>query len=405
MKISLITHYFPPETGAPQARLSEMAKVWLSEGHDVTVVTCFPNHPTGIIPDQYQGLSYLEENDNGLKIVRCKTYATPNKGFLKKILGHLVFMCSAVFQGRKHIKGSDVIIVSSPTFFSVISAYVISRLYNIPYVFEVRDLWPAIFKDLGVLKNKFIIGTLEMLEMFLYRKAKFVVPVTHSFEDNIVSRGIPQDKVFTITNGVTVSQFMPQDKDTDLLKEHQLENKFVVLYIGAHGISQGLQIFPDIAKELQDNHPDIHFLFVGEGADKEKVVAKAKEHNLTNMTFLPNQPKNKVKNFYASMDVGLVPLRNIDLFKTFIPSKMFEMMAMEKPIIASLEGEAATILEKSKGAIVCPPENKEKILDAILQLYKSKELQDSLKTQGRDFVIKNYDRGVLAKLYIKKLTS
>lgn len=404
MKIALISHYYPPETGAPQARLSEMADTWQKEGHPVTVITGFPNHPTGIIPDTYKAKQFQEETLNGIKVIRCRTYATPNSGFLKKIIGHLFFMCTAVIQGAKYVKGNDIIIVSSPTFFSVISAYIISRRYHIPYVFEVRDLWPAIFKDLGVLKNPIILGILEKLELFLYKKAKYVVPVTHSFAKDIISRGIPKEKVFTITNGVTTSQFSPKEKNSDLLKEHRLEDKFVVLYIGAHGISQGLPAFVDVANTLQKSHPNIHFLFVGEGADKKRLMEKAQQYTLTNMTFLPNQPKEKVSDFYASMDIGLVPLRNIPLFKTFIPSKMFEMMAMEKPIIASLEGEAADILEASKGALICPPENAQAITSAILKLYASEELRNTLRKNARSFVLKYYDREQLAKNYLKNLT-
>ncbi|RAP38289.1 glycosyltransferase WbuB [Candidatus Marinamargulisbacteria bacterium SCGC AAA071-K20] len=404
MNILIVTHYYPPEIGAPQARLSEMAKTWANDGHNITVLTCFPNHPTGIIPDTYKNKHYLEETIDGIKVIRTWVYATPNKGFIKKIAGHLSFMFSAVIQGHKATKNQDIIIASSPTFFSIISAYVLSRLYKTPYIFEVRDLWPAIFKELGVLKNKFILDTLERIELFLYRKAKFVVSVTESFTQDIANRGINKKKLFTVTNGVDLDRYYPKKKEQALIDELSLNNKFIVLYIGAHGISQGLSTIIDTAQELK-GHASIHFLFIGEGADKENIIAKAKSYNLNNITFLPGQDKEKVTSFYSIMDVGLVPLKDIPLFKTFIPSKMFEMMGMGKPIIASVSGEAETILKKSKGALIAAPENYKEIAEQVLTLFQDKELQSTLSKNGLQYVKENYDRKMLAKKYIDTIKS
>jgi glycosyltransferase involved in cell wall biosynthesis len=403
MNILILTHYYPPEIGAPQARLSEMAKAWVELGHNVSVLTCFPNHPTGIIPEKYKNKRYLEETIDGIKIYRTWVYATPNKGFIKKIAGHLSFMFSAVFQGYKATKNIDIILSSSPTFFSIISAYVFSKLYKIPYIFEVRDLWPAIFKELGVLKNKVILNILESIELFLYRNAKFVVSVTESFTKNIASRGINSNKLHTITNGVDLTRYFPIEKDEALIDSLKLNNKFIALYIGAHGISQGLTSIIESARLLKDN-PTIHFLFVGEGADKDKIMALASDYNLNNITFLPGQDKAKVTSFYSIMDVGLVPLKDIPLFKTFIPSKMFEMMGMGKPIIASVCGEAEVILNKSKGALVAEPENSSQIADHILKLSKDNSLQESLSKNGLEFVKENYNRKTLAKKYIDIMT-
>ena len=402
MKIVILTHYFPPEIGAPQARLSEMAAEWVKLGHSVTVLTCFPNHPTGIIPKQYRKKRFLIENIDGIKIIRTWVYATPNKGFFKKILGHLSFMMSSVIQGGKHIRNTDIIIASSPTFFSVISAWYLSKRYRIPYVFEVRDLWPEIFKDLGILKNKTILSILETIELFLYKQARNVVTVTESFTKSIINRGIDAKKVFTITNGVNLNQFYPKEKNNALIQDLKLDKKFIVLYIGAHGISQGLSSIVEAAHILR-KETKIHFLFVGEGADKEKVIEKSNHLNLSNITFLPGQPKEKVKEFYSIMDIGLVPLRNIPLFKTFIPSKMFEMLAMKKPIVASVAGEAASILKKSKAALVCEPENASEIATHILDLSNNNTTYKALSENGVTFVKTYYNRKTLATTYLNKL--
>ena len=193
MKISLICQYYLPEIGAPQARLSEMAKKWVKQGHDVTVLTGFPNHPNGVIPAEYRGKIFMEEDINGVRVWRHWLYATPNEGLFKKTVAHLSFMTTVIFLSLLRGERSDVIIVSSPNFFSVISTYIMSRVRRVPYIFEVRDLWPGIFIDLGVLKSRHLIRLLEIIEVFLYRQAAYVVSVTNGFAENLIRRGIPDN--------------------------------------------------------------------------------------------------------------------------------------------------------------------------------------------------------------------
>lgn len=402
MKILLLTHYYPPEIGAPQSRLSDMAKVWKRLGHDVVVLTCFPNHPTGIIPDVYKRGRFMEENLDGISVKRCWVYATPNEGFVKKLFGHLSFMMSSVIQGRRFARDVDVIVGSSPTFFSIISVYVLSRFYKKPFCFEVRDLWPAIFKDLGVLKNGLTLRLLEYLEMGLYSAADLVVPVSDAFADDIVGRGIAKDKVMVIKNGVDMRFYTPRAKPEYLLDALSLRGKFVVLYIGAHGISHALTKIVDVAAKLQWNS-SIHFLCVGEGAEKQLVVKKAASLGLTNMTFLPGQEKAKVPDFYAVSDVCLVPLRDISLFDAFIPSKMFEIMAMSKPIVASVRGEAEAILKRSGAALISEPEDVKKIAKNLLILSKDFDLCNQMGKRGYDFVGTEFNRDDLAKKYVERL--
>lgn len=405
MKINLICHYFPPEIGAPQARLSEMAKAWEEQGHDVQVFTAFPNHPTGIIPAEYKGKFFQTDTWDGLTVFRHWVYATPNKGFLKKILGHLSFMFSLFFLSLFRGPRPDVIVVSSPTFFSVITAYVISLVRRAPLVFEVRDLWPGIFIELGVLKNKLIIFILESIELFLYHRAAKVVVVTKGFKEDLMKRGIPGDKIHVVTNGVNLSffEFRPEYEEqmNKIRGDNGLEGKFVSLYIGAHGISHGLSVFVQVAKQLRDVSEKFHFLFVGEGAEKEKIMNLAKEAGLSNMTFLPGIKREQVPLYYYLCDVCLVPLRNIEGFKTFIPSKMFEMMACRKPILASLEGEAAEILSQSKGAHIVSPENQLEISKGLQDLFERESLSlQKMGEQGYHFVRENYDRDKLARDYL-----
>ncbi len=401
MNITIISHYFYPEIGAPSARLKEMADVWISQGHQVSVITNFPNHPTGIIHPGYKGRKFMIDWIGGLKIIRCKTFATPNAGFLKKIISHLVFMVTSVVQGMNHVKESDIIMASSPTLLCVASARYLSRKLKIPYIFEVRDLWPAIFVELGIITNQPIIYNLEKFELYLYKKSAAVVCVTQSFAKNIINRGINKNKVYFIPNGVDLTKFYPdRDSGRFLKKELALEDKFIVLYIGAHGISHGLSAIMEAAK-LFHKQKNIHFLLVGEGAEKDKLIKLAKNMQLKNITFLPAQPKNKMRTFYNLADVCLVPLRNIPLFNSFIPSKMFEIMGCGRPILASLKGEAANILQQSGGAIIVPPENCKEIAEGILTLAHDKERCRVMGEQGKNFVSQKYDRIMLAKKYLK----
>lgn len=399
MKIVVLCHYFPPEIGAPSARIYEMAKHWVDLGNEVHVVTCFPNHPTGIIPDEYKGMKYKHEMMDGINVHRNYVYATPNKGFIKKTMGHISFMLSSVFISMKKISKPDVVITSSPTFFSIFSGYWYSLRKKASFVLEIRDLWPAAMIELGVMKKGIITNILEKMELFFYRKSNVLVMVTKAFKDNVVSRGIDAGKVHVITNGVNQEMFYPREKNISIIDKYKLQNKFVISYVGAHGISQNLSTIIEVAKNLSIDE-EIQFLFIGEGAEKEKLKNLVKEYSLTNVSFIDSQRKEMIPEFYCTSDLCLVPLKNIELFKTFIPSKMFEIMACGVPIVASLEGEAADILEESKAAIVVKPDNINEIQSAILKLKKDTKLYNEMNHNGPKFVEKNYSRKILAEKYL-----
>ncbi len=403
MRIAFICQFFPPELGAPSARVSELARAWTAAGHEVTVVTGMPNHPTGVLPPAYRGVSYVEEDFHGVRVLRNWVYATPNEGFVKRTMNHLSFMLSSLWYSTTRLRGADVIVVSSPTFFVVISAWLMSRVLGVPYVFEVRDLWPGIFVELGILKNRLIIRVLEGLELFLYRRAARVVVVTDSFRDILVARGLPPTHVEVVTNGVDPEYYHPMSGDTPQRAAHGLAGRCVVLYIGAHGISHALQAILRSAEMLRDRD-DIRFVFVGEGAEKKALVERAATLGLPNVVFLPGQPKDSMPAWYATADIALVPLRDIALFETFIPSKMFEILACARPIVASVRGEPRRILEASGGAVVVDPEDSAAIAAAVLALADDPERREALGRAGRAFVRAHYDRRVLAERYAALLS-
>ncbi|NNN21030.1 MAG: glycosyltransferase family 4 protein [Acidimicrobiales bacterium] len=399
MKILLVSHYFPPEIGAPQARLSEMAASWVKSGHEVTVLTGMPNHPTGIIPSKYQGAVVREEFIDGYKVIRTWLYATPNEGFVKKTLGHLSFMITSILLGITKVGRPDIVIVSSPTFFSIFSAWVISKVKRAKLIVEIRDLWPAIFVELGVLTNKTIIKILEALELCAYRVSDAVVVVTEGFLDNLVSRGVPREKITVIRNGVDLDKFGATPCDLDIKKElGASRDDIVVLYIGAHGISHGLVSIAKTALLLKDKS-NLHFAFVGEGAAKKDLIDYVENNDIQNVTFLPGQPRERVPLILGASDICLVPLRDVPLFTSFIPSKIFEYLASKKAVIGSLSGEPAKILTDS-GAVVVPPENPELLAEAIKKLSDSEFLREAMGKSGRSYVEENFDRTKLASDYL-----
>ncbi|MEN8151475.1 MAG: glycosyltransferase family 4 protein [Planctomycetota bacterium] len=403
MRIALVCHYFAPEPGAPQARLEETARTWVRDGHDVTVLTGFPNHPDGVLAAADRGRLFRAEERDGIRVLRSWLFATPNRGVLKKTLGHLSFMATAALVGGARARRPDVVVVSSPTFFSVFAAAFLARRWGCPWVFEVRDLWPAIFTELGVLTNRTAIGILTRLELALYRRATRVVTVTDGFRENIVGRGIEPGRVVTITNGVDTRRFAPVADRAEIRDRLGVADRFVVLYLGAHGVSHALGRMLDVAARWRDD-PSALFRFVGEGAEKRGLEARAAAEGLTNVEFLPAVQKDEVADLYHAADVCLVPLRDVPLFSTFLPSKMFEIMGCGRPVLASVRGEAAEILARSGGAVVVPPEDVGSIDRALRELRESPERRREMGRAGADFVRRHYDREVLATRYADLLS-
>lgn len=391
MNILFLTQYFPPEVGAPQNRIFEFAKRLQGNGHNITVLTAMPNYPKGEIYDEYKGKNFLVEDMDGIKVIRTFIYATKSKGFAKRLLNYFSFTFSSVFQGMKHLdKSIDVVIVESPPLFLGWSGYVISKKLGAKYVFNVSDLWPESAVKLGVLNNEMFIKLSTWLEEFSYRKADIITGQTQGIVDNISSRGF-KDKTYLITNGVDINLFGKDKTNHEFIKENNLEGKFIVGYAGIHGIAQGLETVMKAADILKA-HKDIQFLFVGEGPEKPMMLQMKKDLGLDNTTFVTVQPKKNMPGIVASFDCALVPLKKLDLFKGALPSKMFETLASEVPIVLSVEGEAKDLIDSANAGICVEPENEHEIADAILRLYKEPGLRDKLGENGRKYIEEHFDR-------------
>jgi hypothetical protein len=401
VNIAYLCQYFPPEVSAPSARGIEMARVWRDAGHTVKVITAFPNHPRGVVPESYRGRRFMVEPMEGLTVFRSYVYVTPNEGFFKRILNHLSFTASAIVQTLPRLGEVDVVVASSPSFFPVIAAWMISRVKRVPFVFEVRDLWPGIFVMLRVLKHGPILSVLEALETFLYRRAAHIVTVTLAFKRILIERGVPEDKVTVITNGVDLKLFQPAPPNEALRSEWGVAGKFVALYLGTHGISQGLETHLAVAERLRDD-PSFAFVFIGDGARKRDLVAMAESRGLSNVRFLDPVPKEQVPACYAAADVCFVPLRDIPLFDSFIPSKIFEILGCARPIIGSVEGEPADLLKASGAARVVSPEDVDGLV-AALRAERDEAGRVGRAMVGRGFVEARYDREMLAREYLALL--
>ena len=406
MRILLVTHYFPPETGAPQARLSALASAWAADGDEVTVLTGMPNHPTGVIPAQYRGAIRRRERRDGYRVLRTWLYATPNEGVARKTIGHLSFMLTSVLLGGRASGPADVVVVSSPTFFSIGAGWLLARLKRARLVVEVRDLWPAIFTELGVLTSRPLIRLLERLELAAYAAADTVIVVSDGFRANLLARGVPAAKVHTIRNGVRPGDFDPGAPADPGLRARlgAGPGDTLVLYAGTHGISQGLTTVAEAAAQLaaRPAGQPVRFAFVGEGADKQRLADRVAELGLDTVTLLPGVPSGQVPALLAAADICLVPLRDVPLFSAFIPSKMFECLAAGKPVVGAVAGEAAQILREA-GACVVPPGDSAALAAAVRALAADPARRQAMGRQGRCYVEKHFDRAVLAALYRKLL--
>jgi len=392
MKILFITDNFTPEVNAPATRTYEHVKEWIKEKDvEVTVITCFPNFPHGKVYDGYKNKLYQKEYIDGIEVIRVWSYITSNSGFIKRVLDYISFGVMAFFVGlfQKH----DLIIATSPQFFTTWAAWGISKIKRKPWIFELRDLWPESIKTVGAMKQGKVIDTLEKIELGLYKSSNKVIAVTDAFKTNLISRGIDADKIAVVTNGSNMELFYSREKDQELLESLGLNGKFIIGYIGTHGMAHSLDFIVKSISKVSDD--SIHFLFIGDGAMKQTIVKIAEELAIKNISFLEPIKKEDVPKYLNICDVSLAPLKKEDNFKSVIPSKIFEASAMQKPTLLGVEGQAQEIIEKYDAGLCFEPENEEDFLEKLNILKNNtsryKELQEGCSKLAIDF-----DRKLLA---------
>ena len=392
MRILYLSQYFPPEVGATQTRAYEMARNLVGLGHRVTMLAEIPNHPTGIVPPEYRGKLYERDTLDGIDVMRLWVKTSRVKTTRTRMAFYLSFMVSATLAGILLARGRyDVVYATSPPLFVACAGWALSRIRRIPFVFEVRDLWPAVAVSLGELSSPRIIRWAEAVERFLYRQAAAIVAVTRGFCQHIEALGIASDKIHWIPNGTMPEIFDPARGDEGLRHRLGLQGKFVVLYAGLHGLAQGLPFILEAAHDLLD-HPEVVFVFVGEGPAKPDLLAIQDQQNLTNVLFLPQVAREAVVPYLNMADTLLVPLKKDQIFASFIPSKLYDFMSCAKPVILSVPGEAREILEEAGAGIFVAPGDVKQLRQAILHLSREAGTCQEYGRKGRQYVIEHFSR-------------
>ncbi len=395
MHILFLTDNFPPEGNAPAIRTFEHAKEWVKKDTKVTVITCAPNFPEGRVYSGYKNNWLRKEIIDGINIWRVKTYITANEGIFKRTLDYMSFMVSSFFFSM-FIRKVDVVIGTSPQFFTVLSAWAIAKIKGVKFIFELRDIWPASIEAVGAMKNNFIINLLRKIEIFLYRQADLIVSVTYSFRKDLIDRGIEESKIHVVYNGVDLTTFLPSNKNPKMLKDYDLGNKFIAGYVGTHGMAHGLETIIEAARILQHDD-EIRILLAGGGSERSRIEKYVIQENLKNIVLIPRQSRESMPDLWSICDVALVNLKNKQLFKTVIPSKIFEAMSMGLPILISIpEGESTKIIRENKSGIIIPPEDPFKLAKAIKEM-KSDEDRYNEYSRNSIAAAKNFDRMKLAR--------
>lgn len=360
------------------------------------MITSAPNFPKGKLFDGYRNRLWQQEIIAGIRVIRVWTYITANEGFTKRILDHLSYMFMGILASL-FVRRVDLVVGTSPQFFTVCAAYALSLIKQVPWVFELRDIWPESIRVVGAMKQNKVLNLLEHVELFLYRKSNAIISVTYAFRDSLVRRGVVGEKIYVVTNGVDMSRFSPRCKDAELLQKHGLQDKFVVGYIGTHGLAHALGSVLDAAKLLKMD-PDgdrFRFILIGDGANKKALQQRAEKDQLDNVIFVESVSKNDVVRYWSILDAAIIHLKRDKLFETVIPSKLFECMGMAIPILHGVLGESAEIVLNEEVGLCFESENPTELVSRIRILASNRFLHQQLKLNGPN-AAKNYDRRVLA---------
>jgi len=394
MRILVLAHYYPPEMGGAAARLHGLSRWLAAYGHQVTVITCLPNYPSGRIDATYRGKLYVREEKDGVRLLRTWVYASPVKGSARRLANYFSFVVSATLAGWLARGPWDVVLGSSPPLFLGIAGWLIARVRRIPFVFDIRDIWPDVAVDAGEFAPDAPITRLgRWLARFLYRRADRIVPVTELKRERIAAQGVPAEKLTVVTNGVDLDRV--PDAAPDRREELGLGGHFVVLYAGLIGIAQGVEIAVEAAHRLVGDSR-VHFLIVGDGVRRAAIEREVSERGLSNVTMLPRQPREAMPALLATADVCLVPLSAAGIVDA-VPSKLLEAWAHRRAVILAAEGESAKIVQEAGGGLVVAPGDGAALSKAVRQLADEPERCDAMAKAGRAYVETRYDRRDLAR--------
>jgi glycosyltransferase involved in cell wall biosynthesis len=390
INILIHTQYYPPEIGAPQSRLSELAQGLNKKGFQVSILTAMPSYPTGKLFPGYSGLFFNEEID-GITIYRSYTYPTQSVKFIKRLLNYFSFVFSSLIRGV-FLKDIDIIFTESPPLFLGVAGYLLSKLKKAKWIFNVADLWPESIAELGLVdKKSYIYKFSQYIEGFFYRNAVLVTGQTKTILKYINYR-YPKVATYHLSNGVIPENYRGT--------KQSYSKNILIMYAGLHGIAQGLDLILETAKQLL-SFTEIEFQLIGEGPTKSGLINQAQNENITNVKFMDPVPKNKIPELLANADILIVPLKT--QLTGAVPSKLYEAMAAGKPVILIAEGEAAEIVTDAKCGVLVVPGDNDGLKNAIIQLSKNPQDRKFMGENGRNYVIQNYNRNVIVENFIDRL--
>ncbi|MBI2259084.1 MAG: glycosyltransferase family 4 protein [Flavobacteriia bacterium] len=405
MKILFLTQYYPPEIGAPQNRLHELAIRLQKAGINVEVLTAMPNYPKMEIYAAYKNSKIKEEIIDGIIVHRSSIYVSKSKSILPRLLNYFSFVISSYWRGKNLKKSFDYLLVESPPLFLAYSAMALSRKLKTKLIFNVSDLWPESAEKLGIVKNKFLLNIAYRLEKKAYLRSHFITGQTNGIVENIRKR-FPEKKVYWLPNGVDLSFYNPEKiLDSSFRQEnHFEENDLLFFYGGIIGHAQGLEIVLNAAQKI--SIPNVKLILQGSGPEKERLLALKNKLTLNNVFFLEPKSKSEMPFVLKAIDVAVVPLKKLDIFQGAIPSKIFESCAMEKPLLLGVEGEAKQhFIDNATAGIFYEPENVDSFVQAVELFYNK---QSELKIMGknaRSYVSTYFDRNKIAEDFIHFLNS
>lgn len=399
MHILFFSHYFPPEGNAPATRTYENCKRWVELGHQVTVITCAPNCPSGVVYEGYKNKLYSREKVDGIDVVRIWTYIAANKGTLRRIANYISYTMNSVLASIS-IAQPDIIIATSPQFFCGWSGVLSNLWRRVPFVLEIRDIWPDSILAVGAMKPSPLLEGVYVLEKWMYESASHIVTVGEGYRAELHKKGVPDNKITVITNGVHPDAYQPRPPNRTYKEELGIQHPFICSYVGTIGMACGLQIAIECGVLLKERgREDIGIALIGDGARREELEKEVRKQGLDNIIFTGRLPKQRMPDVLSFSDVSLVHLKKTDLFKTVLPSKIFEAASMERPIILGVEGDSASILRDAQAGICIEPENAHELADALIRLADEPEWAKQLGRNGRRYIQEHFDRKKLAERY------
>ena len=402
MHILVVHQYFLGKNDAGGSRWNQFAKYWAEAGHQITVLAGTVHYSTGKKQPEYKGKFIVrEKEDENIEVLRCHVSESYNKSFFGRFWAYLSFLLSSVFAGVFKVKKVDVILCTSPPLTVGLTGWLLSKFKRIPMVFEVRDLWPESAIDTGVLTNKWLIKLSYWLEKKSYKSSRWINVLTPAFQSTLIEqKNIRPDRISMIPNGADLDIFKPGQLNNWVREKHELNDKFVVTYVGAHGRANALMQLVNVAEKIRDN-PDIRIMLVGDGMEKSMLKEKADQLGLNNIVFVDAVSKEQIVDYIAASNVCTAVLKKIDTFKTVYPNKVFDYMSAKRPIILAIDGVARKLIEDARSGIYVEPENTQIFIDAVLKLKADPILCKEYGENGLQFVKENFNRSVLANKYLE----